>query len=109
MVVSHTHIDAIDVFSIKTVKGFECLFSKASFHALRSSQSRVVDIEDTVQQQCHGGGLRFSDIADIFNLSILRGECIIDALSQVVAEPDCLSKDQRAFIILADMTSKGIW
>ncbi len=45
--------------------------------------------------------------ADIVNASILGGEGIIEALSQVVVKPEFPYKGQRAFIILADMTSKG--
>ncbi len=40
-------------------------------------------------------------------MSILGGEGIVEALSQVVSSPDFSYRDERAFILLVDMTSKG--
>ena len=66
-----------------------------------------MDIGNTVQRQYRGGALRISEFADVVNVSILGGEGIVEALSQVVAEPNFPYSKKRAFIILADMTSKG--
>lgn len=44
---------------------------------------------------------------DIVNLSILPGDGIVEALSQVISAPDFPYPGERAMIILAEMTSKG--
>jgi len=105
MAVLETHVDLIKDFSVETVKGLKSLSSKHNFMIFEDR--KFVDIGNTFQQQYHGGALRISEFADIVNVSILGGEGITQALSQVVAEPGFLYKDQRAFIILADMTSEG--
>ncbi|OAA63878.1 Orotidine 5'-phosphate decarboxylase [Cordyceps fumosorosea ARSEF 2679] len=68
---------------------------------------KLVDIGNTVQKQYHNGALRISEWADIVNLSILGGEGIVQALTQTVTDPNFPFSGQRAFLILAEMTSKG--
>lgn len=68
---------------------------------------KLVDIGTTVQKQYPGGTLSISEFAHIVNFSILGGEGIADALSQVLAAPGFPYLSERAFILLAEMTSKG--
>jgi orotidine-5'-phosphate decarboxylase len=60
-----------------------------------------------MQKQYHGGALRISKFAHVINARILGGHGIVEALSQVVHAPDFPYKDERAFILLAEMTSEG--
>ena len=100
-----THIDVVQDFSIETVHGLKNLAKKHNF--LIFEDRKFVDIGNTVQKQYHGGALRISEFAHIVNLSILGGEGIVEALSQVISASDFPYRDERAFILLADMTSKG--
>lgn len=68
---------------------------------------KLVDIGNTVQKQYHGGTLRISEWAHIVNLSVLGGDGIVDALAKTIAAPDFPFRDERAFLILSEMTSKG--
>ena len=103
--VLETHIDVVQDFSIETVHKLKSLAKKHNF--LIFEDRKFVDIGNTVQMQYHGGALRISEFAHIVNLSILGGEGIVEALSQVVSASDFPYRDERAFILLADMTSKG--
>ena len=100
-----THVDLLKDFSDDTVQGLKSLSSKHNFMIFEDR--KFVDIGNTVQMQYHGGALRICEFAHIVNVSVLAGEGVIEALSQVVVQPDFPYPDQRAFIILADMTSKG--
>ncbi|KAF2832400.1 orotidine 5'-monophosphate decarboxylase [Ophiobolus disseminans] len=77
------------------------------YHFLIFEHRECVDIGDTVQRQYHGGALITSDFANVVNASILSGDGIVDALSQVVKPPDFLYKDERAIVFLTDMISMG--
>ena len=68
---------------------------------------KFVDIGHKVQQQYHGGALRISEFAHVVNASVLAGEGIIEALEQVMTGPDFPYKDERAMLILAEMTTAG--
>lgn len=68
---------------------------------------KLVDIGSTVQKQYHGGSLRISEWAHIVNLSVLSGEGIVEALTQTIEDPSFAYRDERGFLILAEMTSKG--
>ena len=105
MAVLKTHVDLIHDFGEATVEGLKTLSKKHNFMIFEDR--KFVDIGNTVQKQYHGGALRISEFADIVNVSILGGEGIVEALSQAVAAPDFPYPKERAFIILADMTSKG--
>lgn len=105
MAVLKTHVDLLKDFSDDTVKGLKSLSRKHNFMIFEDR--KFVDIGNTVQKQYHGGALRISEFAHIVNLSVLGGEGIVEALSQVVVQLDFPYPDQRAFIVLADMTSKG--
>lgn len=48
-----------------------------------------------------------SEWADIVNLSVLGGDGIVKVLDQTVTSPEFPFLDQRAFLLLAEMTSKG--
>ena len=100
-----THVDVVQDFSVETVHHLKELAKKHNF--LIFEDRKFVDIGNTVQKQYHGGALRISEFAHIVNLSILGGEGIVEALSQVVSASDFPYRDERAFILLADMTSKG--
>lgn len=100
-----THVDVVQDFSVETVHRLKELAKKHNF--LIFEDRKLVDIGNTVQKQYHGGALRISEFAHIVNLSILSGEGIVEALSQVVSASDFPYRDERAFILLADMTSKG--
>lgn len=100
-----THIDVVQDFSIETVHGLKSLAKKHNF--LIFEDRKFVDIGNTVQKQYHGGALRISEFAHIVDLSILGGEGIVEALSQTISVSDFPYRDERAFILLADMTSKG--
>ncbi|OAL54989.1 orotidine 5'-phosphate decarboxylase [Pyrenochaeta sp. DS3sAY3a] len=99
-----THVDVVD-FNHDTAKGLKELAKKHDF--LIFEDRKFVDIGNTVQKQYHGGALHISEFAHIVNVSILGGEGIVEALSQVVHAPELGYKDERAFILLAEMTSKG--
>jgi len=105
MAVLKTHIDLIHDFGNETVEGLKTLSNKHNFMIFEDR--KFVDIGNTVQKQYHGGALRISEFADIVNLSILGGDGIVEALSQVVSAPEFPYHGERAMIILADMTSKG--
>jgi orotidine-5'-phosphate decarboxylase len=68
---------------------------------------KFIDIGHTVQQQYHGGALKISEFAHVVNASVLAGEGIIEALEQTIHAPDFPYKDERAVIILAEMTTAG--
>jgi orotidine-5'-phosphate decarboxylase len=100
-----THVDIVADFNEDTVKGLNDLAKKHDF--LIFEDRKFVDIGNTVQKQYHGGALRISEFAHIVNVSILGGEGIVEALSQVMNAPDFPHKDERALILLAEMTSEG--
>ena len=68
---------------------------------------KLVDIGTTVQKQYHEGALKISEFAHIVNLSLLGGDGIADALTRVVTASDFPYPNERAFILLAEMTTKG--
>lgn len=92
-------------FSKDTVENLKALAKKHNF--LIFEDRKFVDIGNTVQKQYHGGALRISEFAHIVNLSILSGDGIVEALSQVIHSPDFPFPNERALILLAEMTSKG--
>lgn len=100
-----THVDVVLDFGDSTIKGLKELADKHSF--LIFEDRKLVDIGNTVQKQYHGGALRLSEWADIVNLSVLGGDGIVEALDQAVTAPGFPFPDQRAFLLLAEMTSKG--
>lgn len=100
-----THIDIVQDFSDDTVRGLKSLAEK--HHFLIFEDRKFVDIGNTVQKQYHGGALKISEFAHIANMSILGGDGIVEALSQIVHAPDFPYQNERAFILLAEMTSKG--
>lgn len=100
-----THIDLLHDFNDETVQGLKALAKKHDFMIFEDR--KLVDIGNTVQKQYHGGALRLSEWADIVNLSVLGGDGIVDALARTVAAPDFPFRDERAFLILSEMTSKG--
>lgn len=95
----------VEDFGEGTVQGLKTLAKKHNF--LIFEDRKFVDIGNTVQKQYHGGALRISEFADIVNMSVLGGDGIAEALSQVVCASDFPYPDERAFILLAEMTSKG--
>lgn len=107
IVVFKTHIDVVSDFSDETVQGLKHLSKKHNF--LIFEDRKLIDIGNTVQKQYHGGALRISEWAHIVNLSILPGDGIVDALTETVTAPDFPYANDvgRAFLILAEMTSKG--
>jgi orotidine-5'-phosphate decarboxylase len=100
-----THIDVVSDFGSATIQGLTQLAKKHNF--LIFEDRKLMDIGNTVQKQYHGGALRISEWADIVNLSVLPGPGIVEALDQVITAPDFPFPNQRAFLILAEMTSKG--
>ncbi|KAF5018783.1 hypothetical protein F66182_9233 [Fusarium sp. NRRL 66182] len=100
-----THVDLIRDFGNDTVQGLKRLANKHDF--LIFEDRKLVDIGNTVQKQYHGGALRISEWADIVNLSILGGDGIVHALTQTIKDPRFPYRDERAFLVLAEMTSKG--
>ncbi|KAK4140967.1 Orotidine 5'-phosphate decarboxylase domain-containing protein [Dichotomopilus funicola] len=100
-----THVDVVADFGDETIQGLKELSKKHNF--LIFEDRKLVDIGNTVQKQYHGGVLRLSEWADIVNLSVLGGDGIVEALDQIVTAPSFPFPEQRAFLILAEMTSKG--
>ncbi|KAL8363238.1 hypothetical protein RB601_009149 [Gaeumannomyces tritici] len=100
-----THVDLVHDFNEDTIRGLKTLAEKHNF--LIFEDRKLVDIGNTVQKQYHGSVLRISEWADLVNLSILGGDGIVEALSQTISAPDFPYPEQRAFLILAEMTSKG--
>lgn len=100
-----THIDIVHDFGDDTVKGLQDLATKHDF--LIFEDRKFVDIGNTVQKQYHGGALKISAFAHIVNASVLGGDGIVDALAQVMEAPDFPHRNERALILLAEMTSKG--
>lgn len=92
-------------FGDATIQGLKKLALKHNF--LIFEDRKLVDIGNTVQKQYHNGALRISEWADIVNLSILSGDGIVEALTQTVTSPEFPFRGQRAFLIVAEMTSKG--
>lgn len=68
---------------------------------------KFIDIGHTVQKQYDGGALQISEFAHIVNISLLSGEDVVTALSQVVRDPKFPYPGERAFLLLAEMTTKG--
>ncbi|KAI0159572.1 Orotidine 5'-phosphate decarboxylase [Xylariaceae sp. FL1272] len=106
-----THIDIISDFGKETIDGLQALSRKHSF--LVFEDRKLMDIGHTVQRQYHGGALRISEWAhdlsglQIVNLSVLPGDGIVDALNQTIEDSGFPNRDERGFLILAEMTSKG--
>ncbi|KKY22985.1 putative orotidine 5phosphate decarboxylase [Phaeomoniella chlamydospora] len=100
-----THIDILSDFSEETIKGLVDLSRKHNF--LLFEDRKFVDIGNTVQKQYHGGALKISEWAHIINAAILAGSGIIEALGQTIEKGDFGGPDERAILILAEMTSKG--
>ncbi|KAK0724026.1 Orotidine 5'-phosphate decarboxylase [Apiosordaria backusii] len=100
-----SHVDLVSDFDDSTIQGLKDLAAKHNFMIFEDR--KLVDIGSTVQKQYHGGVMRISDWADIVNLSVLGGDGIVEALDETVTSPDFPYRDQRAFLILAEMTSKG--
>lgn len=92
-------------FGDDAIQGLKALALKHNF--IIFEDRKLVDIGNTVQKQYHNRALRISEWADIVNLSILGGDGIVKALTETVTNPDFPFPDQRAFLILAEMTSKG--
>lgn len=100
-----THVDIVSDFSKDTVEKLKAVAKKHNF--LIFEDRKFVDIGNTVQKQYHGGPLYISEFAEIVNASILSGDGIVEALSQVIHSPDFPYAEERALILLAEMTSKG--
>ncbi|KAL9617843.1 MAG: hypothetical protein Q9160_007393 [Pyrenula sp. 1 TL-2023] len=100
-----THIDIISDFSHATVTGLKALSEKHNF--LLFEDRKFVDIGSTVQKQYQEGIFRISEWAHIVNASILAGEGIVEALTQSMKAASHEHADERAMLILAEMTSKG--
>ncbi|KAK5058909.1 hypothetical protein LTR84_011173 [Exophiala bonariae] len=99
-----THIDILSDFDTSTIQGLTALSQKHDF--LIFEDRKFIDIGNTVQKQYKGGVLRIHDWAHIVNASVLAGEGIIQALDQTIHDHAGVSED-RAILILAEMTSKG--
>lgn len=100
-----THIDIVSDFSSTTVTGLRSLAKKHNF--LLFEDRKFIDIGSTVQKQYQGGIFRISEWAHITNASILAGDGIIEALAQVAQSAATEQSEERAVLILAQMTSKG--
>lgn len=100
-----THVDMIKDFDQSTMDALNKLSKTHDF--LIFEDRKLVDIGSTVQKQYHEGTLRISEFAHIVNFSILGGEGIADALDRVVTAQEFPHPGERAFIFLAEMTSKG--
>lgn len=97
-----THIDILSDFNQDTIDGLVALSEKHDF--LLFEDRKFIDIGNTVQKQYKGGVLKIHSWAHIVNASILAGEGIIQALDQTIREAGV---QDRAILILAEMTSKG--
>lgn len=100
-----THVDLVKDFDESTVHGLNALARKHNF--LIFEDRKMIDIGSTVRKQYHRGALRITEFAHIVTLSILSGEGIVDALTQTVTAPDFPYPGERAFILLAEMSSNG--
>ena len=100
-----THIDILSDFSNETIVGLQRLSQRHNF--LLFEDRKFVDIGNTVQKQYDGGVLRISEWAHIVNAAILAGPGIIEALEQSIEKGKFGGADERAILILAEMTSKG--
>ncbi|KAI1114994.1 orotidine 5-phosphate decarboxylase pyrG-penicillium chrysogenum [Nemania sp. NC0429] len=100
-----THMDLISDFSEYTVRSLKEISEEHGF--LIFEDRKLIDIGNTVQKQYHGGLLRISDWAHIVNLSVLGGDGIVEALTQTIEDPGFAHPNERGFLILAEMTSKG--
>lgn len=65
---------------------------------------KFVDIGNTVQKQYKGGVLNIHNWAHIVNCTVLAGPGIVQALEQIIQNGGV---EDRALLILAEMTSKG--
>lgn len=97
-----THIDIVDDFSTKTTDGLVQLSQKHDF--LIFEDRKFIDIGNTVQKQYSGGALRIHEWAHIVNAAVLPGPGVIQALEETIAKAGV---QDRALLILAEMTSKG--
>ncbi|KAK3363851.1 Orotidine 5'-phosphate decarboxylase [Lasiosphaeria hispida] len=105
IIVLKTHADVVSDFNTSTIEGLKALARKHNF--LLFEDRKFVDIGSTVQKQYHGGPLRISEWVDIVNFSILGGDGIAEALDQTVTAPDFPFPEQRALLVLVEMTSNG--
>ncbi|CAG9977998.1 unnamed protein product [Clonostachys byssicola] len=100
-----THVDIIHDFGEKTIVGLKNLAAKHNFMIFEDR--KFVDIGSTAQKQYHGGALRISEWADIVNVSPLGGGGVVEALEQVIFNETFPYRDERAVLLLAEMTTAG--
>ncbi|KAK7417243.1 orotidine 5'-phosphate decarboxylase [Neonectria punicea] len=106
--VQMTHVDIVGDFSQATVHGLKSLAAKHNF--LIFEDHKFIDIGITVQKQYHRGVLgvlRISEWADIVNVSILAGEGVVDAMSQIIIGESFPYREGRILLLLAEMTTVG--
>lgn len=92
-------------FGEDTVQGLKRLAEKHNFMIFEDR--KFVDIGNTVQMQYHGGALRISDWAHLVNASLLAGDGIVQALSEIMAAESFGYKGERGVLMLAEMTTRG--
>jgi orotidine-5'-phosphate decarboxylase len=100
-----THIDLVSDLSSRTIAGLKSMSHIHNF--MLFEDRKFVDIGHTVQQQYHEGALRIPKFAHVVNASVVAGEGIIEALEQVMTSLNFPYKDERAMLILAEMTTVG--
>ena len=98
-------MDLVSDFSAATVEKLNELKKKHNF--IIFEDRKLIDIGHTVQRQYHGGSLRLSEFADVVNISPLSGNGILEALAQTLTGPDFPYANERALLVLAEMTTQG--
>lgn len=98
-----THVDTLEQFSGKLTVELSTLAREYDF--LIFEDRKFADIGQTVKNQYTKGAFHIIEWADIVNAHAISGPGIVDGLREEVAEYDLL--DQRALLLLAQMSSKG--
>jgi orotidine-5'-phosphate decarboxylase len=97
-----THIDIVTDFNSDTVTALRNLSEKHNF--LIFEDRKFVDIGNTAKMQ-YTGALRIVEFANFVNASVLGGEGVIHGLQE--AAEDLGLKDERALLLLAEMSTRG--
>ncbi|KAK7431300.1 orotidine 5'-phosphate decarboxylase [Neonectria magnoliae] len=88
-----THLDILHDFNEATAEGLKALAIKHNF--LIFEDRKFINIGNAAQKQ------------DIVNVSILAGEGVVEAMSQIITSKSFAFSKDRALLLLAEMTTAG--
>ena len=95
-----THIDMMEDFTPSVIRELKSLSVTHNF--LIFEDRKFCDVGNTVRVQYTGGVYGIKNWADIVTVQGIPGPGILEALDQCLSE-----KDEKAFILVAEMSSEG--